>query len=85
MTARVTRLAPLCIALAISALDPASAAAQTFRRPTACDSCIANWFYFDEDAASGPDDDWNCAGSSYDGHSRKLLPGVVGKSKARCA
>jgi hypothetical protein len=65
-----TRFAAMLLGLAITltALEPASAAAQTFRRPTACDSCIANWFYFDEDAASGPDDDWNCAGSSYDGH-----------------
>ena len=48
----------LGLVLAMTALEPASAAAQTFRRPTACDSCIANWFYFDENAASGPDDDW---------------------------
>jgi hypothetical protein len=44
-----------------------SASAQRYRRPVACSDCIANWYYFDEDP-SGADDDWNCAGSSYDGH-----------------
>jgi len=51
----------------VTTLAAASASAQTFRRPVACDSCIANWYYFDQDAGGG-DDDWNCAGSSYDGH-----------------
>ncbi len=45
-----------------------SAAAQTFRRPVACDGCIANWFYFDNDGGAAGDEDWNCGGSSYDGH-----------------
>jgi murein DD-endopeptidase MepM/ murein hydrolase activator NlpD len=42
-------------------------AAQTFRRPVACDSCIANWYYFDQDASGGRQD-WNCATSTYNGH-----------------
>ena len=45
----------------------APASAQTFRRPTACDDCIANWFYVDQQAGSGVGD-WNCSTSSYDGH-----------------
>lgn len=44
-----------------------AASAQTFRRPVACDSCIANWFYFDQDSSGGVRD-WNCASSSYNGH-----------------
>ncbi len=48
-------------------LIASSAHAQTFRRPTACPSCIANWFYFDQVGGGGVGD-WNCAGSSYDGH-----------------
>jgi len=57
----------LLAALAGVALAPASVTAQTLSRPTACASCIANWFYFDEDA-SGAAGDWNCGTSSYDGH-----------------
>jgi hypothetical protein len=41
--------------------------AQTARRPTACDSCIAGWYYFDEEPSGGIED-WSCASSSYDGH-----------------
>jgi len=43
------------------------ASAQTARRPTACSGCISNWFYFDEDGGGGVQD-WNCGGSSYNGH-----------------
>lgn len=46
---------------------PTIARAQTFRRPVACDSCIANWYYFDEDASGGTQD-WNCGTSTYNGH-----------------
>lgn len=64
-----------CVRLVIATLvitglvvvAPSSLAAQLLRRPVACDGCIGNWFYFDEDASSA-DDDWNCGGSSYDGH-----------------
>jgi len=51
----------LCLGVA------APAGAQTFRRPVACDTCIANWFYFDQDAGGGRQD-WSCSTSSYDGH-----------------
>lgn len=47
--------------------SPALASAQQFRRPVACDTCIANWFYKDHDA-SGGQQDWNCGSSTYDGH-----------------
>lgn len=43
------------------------ASAQQFRRPVACDSCIGNWFYKDQDPGAGRQD-WNCGISSYDGH-----------------
>jgi MYXO-CTERM domain-containing protein len=56
----------LALALAILAL-PIAASAQRFRRPVACDACIANWYYFDETAGGGTSD-WNCGTSSYDGH-----------------
>jgi hypothetical protein len=46
---------------------PGRADAQRFRRPFACDDCIANWYYFDE-GAGGAVQDWNCGSSSYDGH-----------------
>ena len=52
-------------ALVLSVATPVSA--QTFRCPTACTTCIANWYYFDEDGGGGTQD-WNCAGSTYDGH-----------------
>ncbi|MCA9608181.1 MAG: peptidoglycan DD-metalloendopeptidase family protein, partial [Myxococcales bacterium] len=57
------RTAPLAALLVLVA---SPAAAQTFRRPVACDTCIANWYYFDN-AASGLQD-WNCGTSTYDGH-----------------
>ncbi|MFO0685334.1 MAG: peptidoglycan DD-metalloendopeptidase family protein [Sandaracinus sp.] len=63
---RRLRLATLAIALAALAL-PLPARAQLFRRPVACDACIAGWYYFDEDPSGGTQD-WNCSGSSYDGH-----------------
>lgn len=60
----MTRLSLAMLVLSVAA--PVSA--QTFRRPTACSSCIANWYYFDQDSRSGTDQDWNCLGSTYDGH-----------------
>ena len=36
------------VAFMVAAL-PALASAQQFRRPVACDTCIANWFYKDHD------------------------------------
>lgn len=42
--------------------------AQTFRRPVACDGCIANWYYFDQNGADPGRQDWSCGTSSYDGH-----------------
>lgn len=53
------------LALLLLAVAP-SARAQTFRRPVACDGCIANWYYFDN--ASSGRQDWNCGTSTYDGH-----------------
>jgi hypothetical protein len=53
---------------ALASLVTSSAAAQTYRRPVACDSCIANWYYYDEDRDAGPTEDWNCASSTYDQH-----------------
>ena len=50
-------LAVLVIALPV--LAP-RAEAQRFRRPFACDDCIANFFYFDEGAGSAVQD-WSCA------------------------
>ncbi|MDW8245633.1 MAG: peptidoglycan DD-metalloendopeptidase family protein [Sandaracinaceae bacterium] len=43
------------------------AKAQRFRRPVACSTCIANWYYFDHDPR-GTHQDWNCGRSSYNGH-----------------
>jgi MYXO-CTERM domain-containing protein len=45
-----------------------SASAQTYRRPVACDSCIANWYYYDQNRADGPIEDWNCRTSTYNQH-----------------
>lgn len=50
------------------ALVTGAAHAQTFRRPVACDSCIAGWYYFDRNGDAAGQEDWNCAGSTYDGH-----------------
>lgn len=55
----------LVLALLLSA---APAGAQTFRRPVACDSCIANWYYFDVNGPSAGRQDWNCGTSTYDYH-----------------
>ncbi len=44
------------------------AVAQRARRSVECSTCIANWYYFDENAASPAQRDWNCGTSSYDGH-----------------
>lgn len=63
---RALGLSVLAAAIAMLALPPL-AHAQLFRRPVACDSCIAGWYYFDENAGAGVQD-WNCLGSSYDGH-----------------
>ena len=53
------------VALSLALVSTASA--QTLSRPTACSTCIGNWYYFDE-VATGAAGDWNCGGSSYDGH-----------------
>ncbi|MCZ7684076.1 MAG: peptidoglycan DD-metalloendopeptidase family protein [Sandaracinaceae bacterium] len=60
MTRALLLLASLCLA--------APAGAQTFRRPVACDGCIANWYYFDRNGAEAGMQDWSCATSTYDGH-----------------
>ena len=44
------------------------ASAQTFSRPTACPSCIANWYYFDGTGSGGGIRDWNCGTSTYEYH-----------------
>ncbi|MFO0560226.1 MAG: M23 family metallopeptidase [Polyangiales bacterium] len=44
------------------------ASAQLARRSVECSGCIANYYYFDENSASGAHRDWNCGASSYDGH-----------------
>lgn len=62
------RRALACVALAASLAWSAGAAAQTYRRPFACDSCIANWYYFDQTGSAAGTEDWNCAASTYDGH-----------------
>lgn len=59
---------PLAIALVtLLAAQPAVASAQLFRRPFACDTCITNFFYFDQ-GMGAEIRDWNCDLSSYDGH-----------------
>jgi hypothetical protein len=57
------------VALPVAAVlgTPSIVASQTFRRPVACDACIANWFYFDQDSSGGIQD-WNCQRSTYNGH-----------------
>lgn len=64
MTRIATLTALLCVAGSVFA---SGASAQLFRRPVACDSCIAGWYYFDETPGGGVSD-WSCASSSYDGH-----------------
>lgn len=51
-----------------TALCASVALAQTLRRPVACDDCIGNWFYKDEDATTDATLDWSCGTSTYDGH-----------------
>ncbi|UJR79438.1 M23 family metallopeptidase [Sandaracinus amylolyticus] len=53
---------------ALVLLVASRAEAQTFRRPFACDTCIANWFYFDHTGETAGTQDWSCATSTYDGH-----------------
>jgi hypothetical protein len=60
------RIALACASLLV--LFASTASAQTLRRPVACDSCIANWFYFDNNGGGAGSLDWNCGSSSYDGH-----------------
>ncbi|MCS6797206.1 MAG: peptidoglycan DD-metalloendopeptidase family protein [Myxococcota bacterium] len=55
------------VALATVGLGPQRVPAQQFRRPVACDGCIANWYYFDHDGGGGLRD-WACLRSTYDGH-----------------
>jgi len=63
MSARSTARLLASLAVVWSAL----ASAQRIRRPVACDTCIANWYYFDH-AAAGSLQDWTCGTSTYDGH-----------------
>jgi hypothetical protein len=56
----------LLVAALLAAAAPARA--QTFRRPTACDACIANWYYFDRTGPGGGLEDWSCGSSTYDDH-----------------
>lgn len=63
-----SRLVVMIATLAITTLAASDVEAQRFRRPTACDGCIANWFYFDTNGAAAGDTDWNCGSASYDGH-----------------
>lgn len=55
------------LVLFVVALPAVVSAQARYRRPVACDSCIAGWYYFDHDGGTG-DQDWNCGSSSYDGH-----------------
>ena len=57
------RLAPLIVTLVA-----ASTASAQMSRPTECSSCIAGWYYFDNNGAAAGDQDYTCASSSYDGH-----------------
>ena len=54
-------------ALLLATFLTSSASAQ-LSRPVACDDCIANWFYFDNDGGADGSQDWSCASSSYNGH-----------------
>lgn len=59
----------LAAALIVSAwAAPLTAAAQNFSRPTACSSCIGNWYYFDRTGEGGGLEDWNCGSSTYEYH-----------------
>lgn len=69
MTSRQPKeAARVCLlVVALCASSAAARAQESYRRPVACSSCIANWYYFDENPAAGARD-WSCASSSYDGH-----------------
>lgn len=56
------------LAVAMLAVFSASSGSAQLSRPTACDSCIAGWYYFDNDGGAAGSEDWNCGTSSYDGH-----------------
>ncbi len=60
-------LVAVLVALLSTSVVP-NAEAQLFRRPTACDTCIGNWYYLDHDTASPGTSDWNCGTSTYDQH-----------------
>lgn len=55
------------ILAAACALASSHADAQRLARPFRCDGCISNYFYYDHNASSAVDD-WNCGGSTYNGH-----------------
>lgn len=58
----------VALGLALFALAPTTAGAQTFSNPVGCDGCIANWYYFDGTGEGGGVEDWSCASSSYEYH-----------------
>ena len=60
MTRTLSSLVAMLIALLFSS---SLASAQVFRRPVACDACIAGWYYFDNNGAAAGDEDWNCGTS----------------------
>jgi hypothetical protein len=65
---RIPPAAVMYVAIGVALLVGKSrVSAQAARRPTACDGCISNWYYFDEDGSGGVQD-WNCGRSSYNGH-----------------
>ncbi len=63
----MNRVLHVLLPLASVAVAAVPAGAQNFSRPTACSSCIGNWYYFDRDGGAGVGD-WNCGTSTYDGH-----------------
>lgn len=65
----LARLAITTAAIAsIASIAPSVAWAQRARRSVECSGCIGNYYYFDQNSASGAHRDWNCGTSSYDGH-----------------
>jgi hypothetical protein len=56
------------LSMLAAALAPSAAWAQLARRSVECSGCIGNYYYFDQNSASGAHRDWNCGSSSYDGH-----------------
>jgi MYXO-CTERM domain-containing protein len=56
------------LTIAILALAVSSAAHAQMSRPTACDSCIANHYYFDNNGDDAGSEDYTCESKSYDGH-----------------